>query len=311
MALLTRKRLILAKIETTYGTDSTPGAANGVLVSDINITPVEQETDTRNLIKPYLGDTEIVVAMNRVSIEMTCELVGSGVAGTAPAFGALLRACGMSETVVASTSVAYAPVSTGFESVTIYVNVDGVLHKILGARGTWSVDLQVKKIPTLKFKLTGLMGAVTDTAAVTPTYVNHGTPVVVNNANTSSFALHGFSGVMSALSCDLGAEVNHRALVGGTEYVQIVNRGAKGSITLEASTIASKDWFTAAKTATSGALTVTHGTTAGHKVKIDGPKVQAMNPKYSDMDGIQMITLDLNYRPTTSPGNDEVSLTFL
>lgn len=310
MPLLTRKRMILAKIEATYGTDSTPLAANAILVSNLNITPVEQESDTREIIRPSLGDKEIVVALNRVVVEFDCELVGSGSAGTAPGYGALLRACGLSETIVASTSVTYAPVSSSFESATIYIGVDGVQHKVLGARGTFSIDMSAKQIPTIKFKMTGLMGTVTDTALVTPTFTGFGTPLVVNNTNSTGFALHGFSGVMSALSVDLGVDVNHRSLVGASEYIQITNRDVTGQITIEAPTIASKDFFTIAKTAASGALTLTHGTVAGNKCKIDGVKVQISQPQYTDMDGVQMLQMAMNFRPNAAGGNDELTLTY-
>lgn len=311
MALTSRKRLIALKIETTYGTDATPAGAQALYVSNLNLTPIEQETDTREILKPYLGDREIVVALSRVAVEFDCELTGSGVAGTAPGYGAALRASGMSETIVASTSVTYAPISQSFESATIYVNVDGVLHKILGARGTWSLDMNVKQIPVIKFKMVGLMGAVTDTAAFTPTPTGFGTPLAVNNTNTTGFTLHGYAGTMSALSVDLGVETTHRALVGGTEQVLITNRACSGNITIEATTIAAKDWFTAAKQAASGALSITHGTVAGNKVKIDAPKAQIANPKYTDMDGVQMLGMDLTMRTNAAAGGDEITLTFL
>jgi hypothetical protein len=41
MPLLTRKRLIVAKIESTYGTDPTPTGANAILVRNLEITPLE------------------------------------------------------------------------------------------------------------------------------------------------------------------------------------------------------------------------------------------------------------------------------
>src|SRR5574343_1725044 len=91
MALTSRKRLIALKIETTYGTDATPAGAQALYVSNLNLTPIEQETDTREILKPYLGDREIVVALSRVAVEFDCELTGSGVAGTAPGYGTLLQ----------------------------------------------------------------------------------------------------------------------------------------------------------------------------------------------------------------------------
>jgi hypothetical protein len=136
MPLLSRKRLILAKIESTYATDSTPDGTFAILVRNLEITPLESETVSRDLIRPYLGASDQLLAQTRVSITFEVEMAGSGAAGTAPAYGPLLKACGLSETIVISTSVTYAPVSSAFSSASIYMNNDGILHKITGARGT-------------------------------------------------------------------------------------------------------------------------------------------------------------------------------
>jgi hypothetical protein len=149
MPLLTRKRLIVAKIESTYGTDPTPTGANAILVRNLEITPLEAETVNRDLVRPYLGASDQLLAQTRVSMTFEVEMAGSGTAGTAPAYGPLLKACGLSETVVVSTSVTYAPVSSSFSSVTLYMNVDGILHKITGARGTFTLSGEVSQIPTI------------------------------------------------------------------------------------------------------------------------------------------------------------------
>lgn len=98
MALLSRKRLILAKIESTYGTDSSPAGTDAVLVRNLEITPIESETVSRDLIRPYLGNSDQILANTRVSVTFEAELAGSGSAGTASKVDALLRACGMAAT---------------------------------------------------------------------------------------------------------------------------------------------------------------------------------------------------------------------
>ena len=147
MPLLSRRRTILAKIETVYGTDPTPtGSANAILVRNMTITPLNAEMVSRDLVRPYLGTSEQLVAAKHVAIEFEVEMAGSGTAGTAPAYGPLLRACGLAETDGLS-DVVYSPVSSGFESVTMYHNVDGVLHKITGARGNAEFTINARAIP--------------------------------------------------------------------------------------------------------------------------------------------------------------------
>ncbi len=309
MPLLSRKRLILAKTETTYGTDSTPAGADAVLVRNLEITPIESDTVSRDLIRPYLGNSETLLANTRVSITFQVEFAGSGTAGTAPKYGSLLKACGMSETVVATTSVTYAPVSASFSSATIYFNNDGVLHKATGCRGTFSINCNLNEIPTIDFTMTGIYNAPTDTAAPSVTYSAQATPLLFKEGNTSSFSLLGYSGCLMNVSLDMANDVIYRELVGCTKQVLITNRAPSGTCVIEAPTIATKDFFTIANNNTTGSLTFAHGTTAGNIVTFTAQKVDIGQPTYSDQDGIQMLNLPYVAIPT-SAGNDEVGLVF-
>jgi hypothetical protein len=309
MPLLTRKRLILAKSEVTYGTDSSPVGADAVLVRNLDITPLEADTVSRDLIRPYLGNSEQLLANTRVGITFEVELAGSGTAGTAPRFGSLLKACGFSETVVATTSVTYAPVSSSFSSATIYFNNDGVLHKATGCRGTFTMTCNLNEIPVISFTMTGIYNAPTDTVAPATTYTNQATPVIFKEGNTSNFSLLSYAGCLMNVSFDVANEVVHRELIGCTRQVLITNRAPAGEVVIEAPTIAQKDYFTIANNNTTGSLTFTHGTTAGNIVAFTAQKVDLTNPSYSDSDGIQMLNLPYVAIPT-SAGNDEVSLVF-
>ncbi|QJE03043.1 hypothetical protein HH212_26160 [Massilia forsythiae] len=312
MPQLTRKRTILSKIETTYGTDPVPtGAANAVLCHSINVTPMETNLVSRDLIRPYMGNSENLAGSVYGKLEIEVELAGSGTAGTAPAFGPLLRACGLSETISAGNSVIYAPVSGGFESITNYFNQDGVLHKMTGSRGSVSLTYSAQNIPMLKFSFQGLYSPVVDAAAPTGVvFTAYQLPLIVNNVNTTGLTLQGFAGlVLSDLSIDIANSVVFRSLVGGSEQVLITDRKPAGSITFEATTVAAKDWWTAARNAATGSLSITHGTVAGNKVKVDAPRAQITQPNYSDKDGIAMIQASLVLVPNA--GNDELTLTFM
>jgi len=313
MPLNNRKRLILAKIETTYATDAVPvPATDAILAKDINFTPLEMDTESRDLIRAYFGNSEQLPAAIRGTLEVTVELSGSGALGTAPSWGRLLRGSGFAEVVTASTKVEYTPVSGGFESLSIYFNLDGTLHKLLGARGSVSFALTAKKIPTAKFKFTGLFSPVTDVAPGAVSYSAWLPPEIVNTANTTGLTIHGFAGaVMQELTLDMSVTVTHRVLV-GSESVQITDRKPTGQLTLEAVSVATKDWWTLAKNATLGAISVTHGSAAGKKVKLDMPAVQLTSPNYSDMDNIAMLQMGLTVNPSSGgTGNDELKITCL
>src|SRR5690606_8484724 len=92
------------------------------------------------------------------------ELAGSGEPGLAPGWGVLMQACAMSETVNEDESVVYAPVSEGEKSITLYFNMDGILHRLLGARGTVKLAFTSGAIPKLSFSFVGLYSPPADVA---------------------------------------------------------------------------------------------------------------------------------------------------
>ena len=308
MAQLTRKRVILIEAESSYGTDPTPSATDVVLVTDLTITPQSSDVVNRDVVRPYLGASEQLLANTRVECTFSVEFCGSGTAGTAPRYGSALKACGLSETISSGTSVTYEPISANFSSVTIHYNVDGVRHIVTGCRGNVALSAEVGSIPTLDFTFTGIYNAPTDTALPSVTYGNQATPLIFKNGNTTSFQLLSFAGALQTLSFDMGNSLVYRELVGGTKEVLLTDRAASGSVTIEAPTLAQKDYFAAALTDTSlGNIQVTHGTTAGNICKFSSTKVDIGDVNYGEMDGVNM--LEIPYTLVPSSANDE--LTFL
>ena len=310
MALLLRKRLILIESEVTYGTDAAPDGADAVLVRDLNITPQQSDVVSRDLIRPYLGASEQLLANTRVECTFSVELAGSGTAGTAPRYGKALQACGLSETIVASTSVTYAPVSSNFDSVTIHYNVDGVRHRVTGARGTFVLNAAVGEIPTIDFTFTGIYVAPDDSALPTATYADQATPLIFKNGNTDTFSLLSYSGCLQSVSMDLGNSIVYRELIGCDKEVLITDRNSNGTVVVEAPTIAQKDYFTSALTdGTLGDLTFPHGTAAGNIVDFASSQVDIGDVSYSDQDGIAMLNMPYTAIPSTA-GNDEFTLVY-
>ena len=310
MALLNRKRVILLDLESSYGTDPTPTGADAILVRDLSITPQASDAVSRDLIRPYLGASRQLLANTRVECTFSVELAGSTAAGTAPRVGKALRACGLSETVAANTSVTYAPVSASFESATIYYNVDGVLHKTTGCRGSWALEASVGEIPKLNFAFQGIYVAPTDAALPTGSYGAQATPLIFKNGNTTGFQLLSYAGALQSVSFDAGVTTQYMELVGGTKEVLITDRNSTGSVTLEAVTVATKDYFAAALTDVSlGNLTFTHGTAAGNIVQFASTKIDIGDVSYTEMNGVVMAEIPVTACPSTS-GNDEFTLVY-
>ena len=96
------------------------------------------------------------------------ELVPSGTAGTAPAWGPLLRACACAQVIVAGTSVTYNPISDNHESVTIHLWIGGTRYVLNGARGTCIFRLNAQGIPYMEFAFKGLFAVPSEVDAADP-----------------------------------------------------------------------------------------------------------------------------------------------
>ncbi len=304
---LMKRSALLAKIESVYGTDPTPaGATDAMYVYDLAITPMELVEAGRMPVRPFFGADTPAVGGTPVKVSFSVPIAGSGAAGTAAPYGPLLRACGRAQTVNAGVDVIYPLVSASFDSVTLYVNRDGVRHIVTGARGSVAVEFSNGGIPMYKFQFTGIYNAPTDSALPALTFGSTWQkPLVMNKVNTT-FSLHGVSAVLSKLDYDTGVEVSWKDHPNNAEEVKITGRAApiKGSCTVEAVSITSKDWFAAAKAGTTGALAMTHGP-ALNRWKLDAATVRVSNPSEEEEDGVLMYKLNLDFFPT-SAGNDEI-----
>ena len=300
------KNLVGARIETTYGTDSAPGAAHAILVTNVELTPVVVEGESRNLQRGYYGNSETIPTNVHQTVSFDVELAGAGTAGDAPGYGSLLRACGLAETLVANTRAEYTPITGSEESVTLYVNRDGQLHKLLGARGTFTIEVGTNAIPYLKFAFTGLWTDPISAAAATPNFSLFQTPKHGANANTT-ITLHGVSPGTSALTYDHANSVAHRELINLSNEVRISERAPTGSMTFDEPSISTKNYFTAVTNVETGACTTVHGTTAGNICELSLPKVQLSEVSLGDDSGISQLQMSLIPVPTN--GNDEMKLT--
>ncbi len=308
MALKFRKKIILAKIEVTYGTDSVPtGAANAIQTKDLEISPMEGDTVNRDTDRPTLGNDLSIHVGTHVACTFKVEMSGAGAVDTAPAYGPLLRACARAETITAATDVQYDLVSGNEEAVTMYLHFDGQKHAIVGARGDVSTKIDPKGIPYYEFSFMGLWVDPASVVDPVPDYSSFQTPLAVTNDNTPTFTLHGNSFNLLGLTLNQANEVVYRNVV-GQESVQIVDRAPAGSVTIEAPLLSVFNAFTVAKANTLGALQIVHGTVAGQIVQQDAPQVQLLNPRYGESDGIRTLEMDLSLIPSSS-GDDEWKIT--
>jgi hypothetical protein len=304
------RKVILFKPEATYGVDSVPVAAtNGLLVRNVSFRALNLAYERRTTVKGFYTNEGEIATGKWSEISFEIEMQGAGGAADAiPAWGPVLRCSSHAQTVNAGVSVQYDPISTAEEAASIYFQMDGRQHKMLGCRGSrFGMSVRAGAIPAFQLTFLGLHVQPTDTALTPATLTGFKKPLAANNANTTPFTLDAFAGKFREFSLDSGLQTVYRNLV-GNESIQVTNRMPTGRIVLESELVATKDWWTIIKNETNCVLTFTHGTAVGSKVKIDAPAAQVTQPEENEEQNVAMLAAFLN---VSASGGDEYRITSL
>lgn len=315
MAKKWRKRYAVAKTESAYGSpsaDMTGATVLEVVMLDGG-NPYAGNTVERERVRDGLGGFEQVNTGPYVERTIRVPLAHSGTADTPPAYGPLLRACGLSETINATTSVVYQPASDSLESLELWWIEDDQMQHISGARGTFSLSTDSQGLPYLEFQFTGLYKK-TEAAgdASVATEATQAKEVPVNESNTTA-DIDGHAARMSSFSMELGATVEYRNLV-NHESVEITDRAATGQTNVEAPGLGTADYFAKVESHKASGVTLvpftlTHGTVAGNIVEISAPNTQLASISPTDNQGIMHYDLGLRFLPDGS-NDDDFTLTF-
>ena len=314
--MLVKREVILAKIESAYGTDPTPtGTDNAILVEN----PSWAHEGLRMIDRPAvrggsLGKLRKIYGGSLKQVSFACEMKGAGSAYSSSVrseIDVLLRASALAATVVTtggSESVTYKPASSSHESITIYYYQDGTLHEMNGCRGTVSFSFEAGNKCMANFSFTGHEVTPVDAALPTPTFDSTVPPPFLS----ASFAIAGYSAVISSLKFDMGNKLitppNANASDGYGE-IRIVDRDITGSFDPEHVTVATHDFIGRFKSGTTGALATGNiGSTQYNRFSISMPVVYYTDIAPGERDGIR--TLDVPFGAIESSGDDEVSIIF-
>ena len=149
----------------------------------------------------------------KVSAKVFCDQHASG---KSIQYDPLLRACGLSQGIVAS-SIRYAPRSTGFENSDIWVDYNGLLYKATTAVGTFTMAGSAGQGVEINFDMTGVYNAPSNLAAEFNGFLP-GPSVIETLKNASASILPSGSGtsyscptmVWKSFSFVRGADVQER-----------------------------------------------------------------------------------------------------
>ena len=305
-------KVLAAKKEVTYGTDAAPTlAANAIVTRNFSAKPVETDTLERNLDNREFGAQPIAPTNERQTVSYQVELAGGGAVAAVPAWMELLEGCGFAPPVVtaaAKVEQRMQRASNAMSSLTQDHWIGDQKRKMVGARGTGTLDFTAGAYPFLGLSFTGLIPAAAPFGVSVPGAANVARwqePLEVGLANTS-ILLDAFAAPVRSLTIDLGVGINVRNLV-GARYVNRGNHQITGQLVIEAPSGADKDYLTRRRQGTPVPLALTHGVAAGRVVQLDAPRVQIVDITESEEDSKLMWTMPLRF--VVQAGADDLVIT--
>jgi hypothetical protein len=426
MPILTRKAVILAKKESTKGTDSLPTPTqDAILVSEPSFE-IDPNVLERNNVKSSLSQDSIAIGRKLATISFTTELRGNGTQNSgnlndSPEIGNLMECCGYKATAIAPLSVEqigevipkdnnsnlapditfanttapnsslikpivytlevsvggqsgtaeitvspsnnsdvskssivvtsgvteielgdngggitatwvgdlqvgdkyqvlvtppgiqYKPTSDDSElkTITIYYYNDGLLYKITGAMGTFTISAESGNYATIEFSFTGQYVEVTDAALPTNAVYNDTLPQQVEYAGLVLGEATECILTASNWSIDQGNTITPRSDICGADGyngVRLTARAVNGTIDPEATLISTFPFWTEFSQGRRLFYTINQGNESGNRITITVPKAQISGISQGDRDGISVYETDLRF--TANKGDDEIIFYF-
>lgn len=292
---LNKKKIILVKIETTEGTDAVPTADDVIECRNSKMerdsTMVKAETH-----RPSISDPGGFVSDIKGKWSCEVDMKASGVVATRSQLGKMLMACGFKETALAeSAGLQYDPVSSQSEmkSVTVYEYYLGdgtgkaVLKKLVGAKGTATLQMEAGKVAKVQFNFEGryVEPADVDNPSIDASDFESTIPPIVENS-TFKYDNTGYvcRGVTINVNNDLYPIPDVNSDTGVLKTV-VTGRSISGTMGLDMINVAVKNFFAIWKANTKASITMKVGATAGNIIEISMPAVQLEKVNDADDNG--------------------------
>ena len=312
MSFAIKEEALFAAEEVTYGTAVTAVATDALEVENLQPNPAESaRIIERNIVRASLSPQPHQYGGSLFGFTFDAELKGGGSLGVAPRVGRLLKACGLKETIVASTSVTYEPESdlSLHDSVTLTFKEGPNLRVIAGCRGNFSLSIDAAQRIMGSFTFIGKIDSEAEAAAPAST-IETTLPPVFRGAN---FVANAIATPIGNFSVDLS---NTMAIAPnpndseGFGDIRISARALQGSFDPEAQAIGTQDLIGDFRAATEFAVnTGVLGSTAGNRVAISMPRCQYVNPAPGDREALR--TYEMSFRAVdTVTGDDDIAIQF-
>jgi len=300
--MLIQRCQVACELEGTEGAAETLEAADAFLAFNPKFEPAI-EPNERDPVRSSLSPHPGVMGKRQAKMTFDVELAGTSAAGDSVHFADALKACGVSETLVASTSATYKPASSSIPSATLAMYLDGKIYKMWGARGTAKLVLEAGKPGIISFEFTGADWSETDGAMLSGVTYNSVMPPVFVSA---SLTIDSYSAVVSKLELDLGNKVALRPdanSASGHKSAVITNRRPTLSFDPENVLVATEDFLGNWRNGAQMAFSCSIGSAAGNTIGITAPKVQYQSVGLAEREGVS--ALEVQGLCCLNSGDDE------
>lgn len=274
--------------ETVYGTGD--GSPTPIPLTNDCVPEPDYDSEIDPDYSSSLAEPATEISNKKYRVPLKWKLKGGGAAGTAPEWGKLMKAFGLSQTVNAGVSVVYSPVNSAHPSVRLVVNVNGVDWAVPGLRGD-SLTIPFVAGKRVLCEGVGLGRYVKPAAAAysAPTFADAAVsaPRVASMALTINGQTHVLPEVRLVMTNETDPLMNVNAANEGLESIDIVTRKWR-IIIPDAIRDGNNDieWWTLWENKTEFALASTgFGTAGGNRIQLDCSNLQVETIKHVDVRG--------------------------
>lgn len=306
MALLTKKRVLGAKIETTPGTAETlTGAEAAFNVWD---SIIQHETEMMEVLgQSGFGRRASVPGGYIAKVSFKSHMGWDGTS-TEPSWAdTFFPACGWVKSAQVFTPRTEAP-GSNVKTLTLGVWNDGKYKVVKGCMGNFKIIAPSGKLAVIEWEFTGIYVPETDASIVAPTYP---TASALRHANSTS-TWNSVALCYSTITFDAGNTVTplECAAADGYGMAIVTDRNSKVTADPESKLVATQDRHAAMLAMTEAALTYDIDGPTNSVITIAAPKAQIVKNTEADRNGIVVDQIEWQLNKNASAVDGESTITF-
>lgn len=302
------QKIILGLVEDTYNTDPLPDQTNAMLIEeDAQTERYAGNLVERNVRRAELGAKDQINVNPHTAFTFSVEAAGSGAAGTRPAYGDLLLACGFDETEDVGVNYTYQHPADkadlrNADAVTLYDYRPEVAQEQISTGVRGSVALAFDRQNFGRFQFSNMLGAYSQpTNSAPPAGIDFDSlfqaplPFVENAVPT--LTVDGHAAATTQFNIDFNLQVV-RHNIPNLQETRLTDVMPQGQITILAPDIVTENYFAKAEShggVNNITLALVVGNNAGEIIQLGSSGVNISNIRETDIDGDLGFQMDLRF----------------